>query len=197
MCTAESSWVGSASRKQEFGRDKGNQSFGKRLTEGERGSVVRLIRRFFTHSDSPYGPRTCRKRTGEPDSTTPMPKSTGMCHARVLMKNRFSAGWPRAKCTSQLWIGAANPPLPRGYGYLRFATDTAVPRPAIMGQPGKNLRIKHEMSRFRILAKKSFGIPNRNPRRWRRSNVICRSCERPSGARDGKMVGQATRKSGL
>ena len=128
------------------------------LTEGERGSVVRLIRRFFTHSDSPYGPRTCRKRTGEPDSTTPMPKSTVMCHARVLMKNRFSAGWPRAKCTSQLWIGAANPPLPRGYGHLRFATDTAVPRPAIMGQPGKNLRIKHEMSRFRILAKKSFGF---------------------------------------
>ena len=109
----------------------------------------------------------------------------------------FSAGWPRAKFTSQLWIGAANRPLPRGYGHLRFATDTAVPRPAIMGQPGKNLRIKHEMSRFRILAKKLFGIPNRNPRRWRRSNVICRSCERPSGARDGKMVGQATRKSGL
>ena len=167
------------------------------MTEGERGSVVRLIRRFFTHSDSPYGPRTCWKRTGEPDSTTPMPKSTVMCHARVLMKTRFSAGWPRAKFTSQLRIGAANRPLPRGYGHLRFATDTAVPRPAIMGQPGKNLRIKHEMSRFRILAKKSFGIPNRNPRRWRRSNVICRSCERPSGARDGKMVGQATRKSGL
>ena len=132
------------------------------MTEGERDSVVRLIRRFFTHSDSPapYGPRTFRKRTGEPDSTTPMPKSTGMCHARVLMKNPFSVGWPRAQCASQLWIGAANRPLqlPRGYGHLRFATDTAVHRPAIMGQPGKNLRIRHVMSRFGILVKYLFGF---------------------------------------